>query len=225
MHKCIALVGIVALLLGLWVGLPGASYWAQAEPDEPAPASTPQTQSGSTALEERGEMTAPGSESFLEALAGKLGITVERLEQALKETKKELIEAQVDEWAKEMKEWVDERAKEMKERLAQAEPQRLLRLTKKGVGQGLQERLRLRAQAQAQAEKKLISPPAQPRLPSYTPPSYWPSPCNCTCYCYPNYYYMPVPLQPQQPAWPQPWPWQWFEPLVPEATPQPEAEK
>lgn len=217
MHKRIALVGTTALLLALLVGLPGTSLRADEQPL--APQSQPeQGQSESTALE---EAVAPGSESFLEALAGKLGITVERLEQALKETKKELIEAWVDEWAKKMKEWVDERAKEMKERLAQVEPQRLL-LLKKGVGQELKERLQRRLQAQV--EKKLVSPtPQRPRLPSYAPPYYWPwpgpAPCSCTCYCCPNYYYMPIPLQPEQ-LWPQPW--FWFQFPLPEVMPQPE---
>ncbi|MGQ9477751.1 MAG: hypothetical protein ACUVRH_04585, partial [Candidatus Bipolaricaulia bacterium] len=188
MHKRIALVGVVTLLSGLLLALPGAMLEGEAQP--------PATQTGSTTTEEEAQ-----PESFLQALAERLGISIERLEEALQGTKNELIE-----------EWVDRWAEELKERLTQAQPQQLLqRLTRKEVGQSLKGQLRLNRQIMI----------AEPETRGYRP-YYWPSPYNCVCYCYPNYYYMPVPLQPQpQPVWPQPQPWPWFQLPLPEVTPQP----
>jgi hypothetical protein len=172
----------VTVLLGLLLVLPGAMFEGE---DQPAAAQT-----GSTTTEEEVQ-----PESFLQALAGRLGISVERLEKAFQETQKELIEKWVDQWAE-----------ALKERLTQAQtPQLWQRLTKKQTAQSLKEQLRLHRQIMI----------AQPETPGYLP-YYWPSPYNCVCYCY-YPYYMPMPLQP---IWPQPW--DWFQLPLPETVPQPE---
>lgn len=185
MHKRLILVAVVTLLLGLLLALPGAMLEGEAQP--------PATRTGSTTTEEEAQ-----PESFLQALAERLGISIERLEEALQGTKNELIE-----------EWVDRWAEELKERLTQAQPQQLLqRLTRKEVGQSLKGQLRLNRQIMI----------AKPETRGYLP-YYWPSPYNCICYCYYPYYpyYMPMPLQP---SWPQPW--DWFRLPLPETIPQPE---
>ncbi|MCR4405038.1 MAG: hypothetical protein NUW06_07200 [Candidatus Acetothermia bacterium] len=185
MQKRLVLVAMVALLLGLLLFLPGAML----EGEDQSPAA----QTGSTTTEEEAQ-----PESFLQALAQRLGISVERLERAFQETQNELIEKWVDQWAE-----------KLKEQLTQAQPPQLLqRLTRKQVGQSLKGQLRL--------NRQIIV--AQPESRQYLP-YYWPSPYNCVCYCYyPHYpYYMPLPLQP---GWPQPW--DWFQLPLPETVPQPE---
>jgi len=197
MRKRITSATVVALLLGLLVtALPGTALQINDGSDQPLA-----SQSQGQSMEE--DSTLAGA--FLQALADKLGISVEELEQAIQAAKDELIEK-----------WVERRAGELKQRLSQAEPRELLKfLLERHKAQ--RERLgqRMAPFGEELKQKRLIGPRWPQPQPSYMPPYYWPY--NCVCYCsFPGWYPMPTPWQPQplmpqkpqqpQPQWPQPKP-------------------
>jgi hypothetical protein len=207
MRKSITLAAMVALLLGLLFVLPGAALEGQDQPLTP--------QSGSAVVEEEVQALAP---ALLQTLADKLGLSVDKLQQVLKETEDELVKQRLG-GAVQTGRLTKAQAQRLERRLAQVEPQDLLRLmVRERVGRALQERVSPAPQVSESPQKRLPSQLQQPQVPSYLPPYYQPFPYNCVCYCnFPTPYFMPTPLQPQ-PMWPQQ-PWK-FEQPTPE--PQPE---
>ena len=170
---------------------------------------------------------------LLKVLADKLGISVDRLKNAIQAAKDEVIKVRLSQAVRAGR-LTPERARALAQRLSQAEPRELLQLMKeRSKARGQLERLGQRRFLFGEELKRgrLIGPRWPQPQPSYMPPYYPPYyrpylyPYSCVCYCnIPGFYFAPTPRQPQ-PMMPQPWkfyqPYPQFQPQSPGSqTPQ-----
>lgn len=215
MRKRVTLLTVAALLLGLLaVALPGTALQIDDGSDGPLA-----SQSQGQSLEEDPALAG----TLLQVLADKLGISVDRLKDAINATKDEVIQQRLGEAVRAGR-ITPERARALQQRLSQAGPRELLHfmLGRSKAQRGLERSV---PQPPSKEELKrgwLIGPQWQPPrsyMPPYYPPYYYPY--NCVCYCSFPWSFAPTPMQPQSMTPPF---WRFHQPqprLKPEAPQNP----
>jgi len=192
MRKRFTLVTVMVLLGGLLVTtLPGTALQIGDGSGQP-----PAPQGAGILQEDDSALVRP----FLQALADKLGISVDQLREAIQAAKEEVIQQRLGEAVRAGR-LTQEQARRLGERLSRAEPRELLRfMLERFKGREGPERLGQQRMPFGKELKRgrLLGPRWQPPQSYMPPPYYQPYPYNCVCYCnFPGWYFAPTPMQPQ----------------------------
>jgi hypothetical protein len=219
MRKRITLVTVMVLLGGFLVtALPGTALQIGDGSEQPP---APQGMSTGILQEDDSALVRP----FLQALADKLGISVDQLREAIQAAKEEVIQQRLGEAVRAGR-LTQEQARGLQERLSRAEPRDLLRFmlerfkSREGPERLGQQRMPFGKELK---RGRLLGPRWQPPrsyMPPYQSPYYQPYSYNCVCYCnLPAWYFAPTPMQPQ-PMMPQFWKFQQAKPQLKDQAPK-----